>query len=159
MDSTQKQVASLGRGPQRTDPLREEQLRELQAQLESLGSKMRQMEALERTFSQTQPQLEVRGCRQKAQTQGEWLDVISPNVAPLTQKTQQEEELMKKKLQAALQEVCVHLSTPSVRAARFHRHSLGFFFLSDSKTRSWMNLLFPDKPTRKFSLPKIKNWK
>uniref|UniRef100_H3DG48 E3 ubiquitin-protein ligase CHFR n=1 Tax=Tetraodon nigroviridis TaxID=99883 RepID=H3DG48_TETNG len=77
VDSTQKQVASLGRGPQRTDPLREEQLRELQAQLESLGSKMRQMEALERTFSQTQPQLE---------------------------KTQQEEELMKKKLQAALQE-------------------------------------------------------
>lgn len=59
MDSTQKQVASLGKEPQKTDPLREEQVRELQAQLESLRSKMYQMEALERTFSETQRQLEV----------------------------------------------------------------------------------------------------
>lgn len=60
MDSTQKQVASLDAEPEKTDPLREEQLRELQAQLETLRSKMHQMEALERTFSQTQRQLEVR---------------------------------------------------------------------------------------------------
>lgn len=59
MDSTQKQVASLGKEPQKTDPLREEQVRELQAQLETLSSKMHQMEALERTFSETQQQLEV----------------------------------------------------------------------------------------------------
>lgn len=60
MDSTQKQVASLGKEPRRGDPLREEQVRELQAQLETLRSKMHQMEALERTFSKTQGQLEVR---------------------------------------------------------------------------------------------------
>lgn len=60
MDSTQKQVASLGKEPQKTYPLREEQVRELQAQLETLRSKMHQMEALERTFSETQRQLEVR---------------------------------------------------------------------------------------------------
>lgn len=59
MDSTQKQVEWLGEEPQRTDPLREVQVRELQAQLESLRSKMHQMEALERSFSQTQRQLEV----------------------------------------------------------------------------------------------------
>lgn len=59
MDSTQKQVASLGKEPQKTDPLREEQVRELQAQLETLSSKMHQMEALERSFSETQQQLEV----------------------------------------------------------------------------------------------------
>lgn len=60
MDSTQKQVASLGTEPEKTDPLREEQVRELQAQLETLRSKMHQMEALERTFSDAQRQLEVR---------------------------------------------------------------------------------------------------
>eukprot|EP00066_Takifugu_rubripes_P021216 XP_011610482.1 PREDICTED: E3 ubiquitin-protein ligase RNF8 isoform X3 [Takifugu rubripes] len=79
VDSTQKQVESLGEEPQQTDPLREVQVRELQAQLETLRSKMHQMEALERSFSQTQQQLEA-------------------------QKTQQEEKLMKKKLQDALQE-------------------------------------------------------
>lgn len=62
MDSTQKQVESLGEEPQQTDPLREVQVRELQAQLETLRSKMRQMEALERSFSQTQQQLEVSDC-------------------------------------------------------------------------------------------------
>lgn len=67
MDSTQKQVASLGKEPQKTDPLREEQVRELQAQLESLRSKMHQMEALERTFSETQRQLEVRVGHEMAQ--------------------------------------------------------------------------------------------
>lgn len=67
MDSAQKQVASLGQEPQTSDPVREEQLRELQAQLETLRTKMRQMETLERTFSQTQRQLEVRGCHQMMQ--------------------------------------------------------------------------------------------
>lgn len=62
MDSTQKQVESLGEEPQQTDPLREVQVRELQAQLETLRSKMHQMEALERSFSQTQRQLEVSDC-------------------------------------------------------------------------------------------------
>lgn len=67
MDSTQKQVASLGKEPQKTDPLREEQVRELQAQLETLRSKMHQMEALERAFSETQRQLEVRAGHDMAQ--------------------------------------------------------------------------------------------
>lgn len=67
MNSTQKQVASLGKEPQKTDPLREEQIRELQAQLETLRSKMHQMEALEKTFSKTQRQLEVRLCHQMVQ--------------------------------------------------------------------------------------------
>lgn len=62
MDSTRKQVASLGEEPQKTDPLREVQVRELQAQLETLRSKMHQMEALERSFCETQRQLEVSGC-------------------------------------------------------------------------------------------------
>lgn len=67
MDSTQKQVASLGKEPQKTNPLREEQVGELQAQLETLRAKMHQMEALERTFSETRQQLEVRVCHQMVQ--------------------------------------------------------------------------------------------
>lgn len=66
MDSTQKQVASLCGEPQKTDPLREEQVKELQVQLETLRSKMHQMEALERSFSETQLQLEVGDCHKAA---------------------------------------------------------------------------------------------
>lgn len=60
VDDTQRQVASLGEEPQRTDPLREEQVRELQGQLEALRAKMHQMESLEKSFSETKRQLEVR---------------------------------------------------------------------------------------------------
>uniref|UniRef100_A0A1A8JTE5 E3 ubiquitin-protein ligase CHFR n=1 Tax=Nothobranchius kuhntae TaxID=321403 RepID=A0A1A8JTE5_NOTKU len=79
VDDTQKQVSSLGGEPRRADPLRGEQVRELQGQLETLRAKMCQMKTLERTFSETRRQLEE-------------------------QKTQQQEELMKKQLEEALQE-------------------------------------------------------
>ena len=63
VDDTQRQVASLGGEPQKTDPLREEQVRELQGQLETLRAKMHRMETLEKSFSETKRQLEVRsGC-------------------------------------------------------------------------------------------------
>lgn len=61
MDDTQRQVASLGGAPQRAHPLREEHVRELQAQLETLRAKMHRMETLEKSFSRTKRQLEVRG--------------------------------------------------------------------------------------------------
>lgn len=79
VDDTERQVASLEGEPQQTDPLREEQVRELQAQLETLRSKMHCMETLEKSFSETKRQLEA-------------------------QKTQQQEELLKKQLEEALQE-------------------------------------------------------
>ncbi|XP_017267264.1 E3 ubiquitin-protein ligase rnf8 isoform X2 [Kryptolebias marmoratus] len=79
VDDTQRQVASLEGEPRQDDPLRGEQVRELQGQLEMLRAKMHQMETLERTFSETKRQLEE-------------------------QKTQQQEELMKKQLEEALQE-------------------------------------------------------
>ncbi|XP_070843299.1 E3 ubiquitin-protein ligase rnf8 isoform X2 [Chaetodon trifascialis] len=79
VDDTQRRVASLGGEPQKTDPLREEQVRELQGQLETLRAKMHRMETLEKSFSETKRQLEA-------------------------QKTQQQEELLKKQLVEALQE-------------------------------------------------------
>ncbi|KAM9338985.1 E3 ubiquitin-protein ligase rnf8 isoform 2-T2 [Symphorus nematophorus] len=79
VDSTQRQVASLEGEPQRTDPLREEQVRELQGQLEALRAKMHRMETLKKSFSETKRQLEA-------------------------EKTQQQEELLKKQLEEALQE-------------------------------------------------------
>lgn len=75
MDSTQKQVASLGQEPQRTDP---GQVSELQSQLETLRSKMRQMEALERSFSESQRQLEVSRRRN-----GGGSDAASPNAVAI----------------------------------------------------------------------------
>nr|XP_046230066.1 E3 ubiquitin-protein ligase rnf8 isoform X2 [Scatophagus argus] len=79
VDDTQRQVASLGGEPQRADPLREEQVRELQGQLEALRAKMHRMETLKKSFSETKRQLEA-------------------------QKTKQQEDLMKKQLEEALQE-------------------------------------------------------
>ncbi|XP_020483980.1 E3 ubiquitin-protein ligase rnf8 isoform X2 [Labrus bergylta] len=79
VDDTERQVAYLGGEPQQTDPLREEQVKELQGQLETLRTKMHCMETLEKSFSETKRQLEA-------------------------QKTQQQEELMKKQLEEALQE-------------------------------------------------------
>lgn len=76
---TQRQVASLGGEPRQADPLREEHVRELQGQLETLRAKMHRMETLEKSFSETKRQLEA-------------------------QKTQQQEELLKKQLEEALQE-------------------------------------------------------
>lgn len=60
MDDTERQVASLGGEPQKTDPLREEQVRELHIQLETLRAKMHRMETLEKSFSESKRQLEVR---------------------------------------------------------------------------------------------------
>ncbi|KAM4529142.1 E3 ubiquitin-protein ligase rnf8 isoform 2-T2 [Fundulus diaphanus] len=79
VNDTQRQVESLGGEPQQADPLRGEQVRELQGQLQALRAKMHRMETLERSFSETKKQLEE-------------------------QKTQQQEELMKKQLEEALHE-------------------------------------------------------
>ncbi|XP_042359360.1 E3 ubiquitin-protein ligase rnf8 isoform X1 [Plectropomus leopardus] len=79
VDDTQRQVASLGGQPRQADPLREEHVRELQGQLEMLRAKMQRMETLEKSFSETKRQLEA-------------------------EKTQQQEELLKKQLDEALQE-------------------------------------------------------
>ncbi|XP_043963186.1 E3 ubiquitin-protein ligase rnf8 isoform X3 [Gambusia affinis] len=79
VSDTQRQVKSLEGEPRQADPLREEQVRELQGQLEALRAKMHRMETLEKSFSETKRQLEE-------------------------QKTQQQEELMKKQLEEALQE-------------------------------------------------------
>lgn len=62
MDSTQRQVASLEVEPRQADPLREEQVKELDGQLETLRAKMHRMETLEKSFSDTKRQLEVRDC-------------------------------------------------------------------------------------------------
>lgn len=59
MFNTQRQVALLGQ-PQKTDLLKEEQVRELQGQLEALRAKMHRMETLEKNFSEIKKQLEVR---------------------------------------------------------------------------------------------------
>uniref|UniRef100_UPI003AB082EE E3 ubiquitin-protein ligase rnf8 isoform X2 n=1 Tax=Centroberyx gerrardi TaxID=166262 RepID=UPI003AB082EE len=79
VDDTQRRVASLEGEPQQVDPLKEEQVRELQSQLETLKTKMHRMETLEKSFSETKKQLEA-------------------------QKTRQQDELLKKKLDDALQE-------------------------------------------------------
>ncbi|XP_068433873.1 E3 ubiquitin-protein ligase rnf8 isoform X2 [Clinocottus analis] len=77
VDDTQRQVASLGVEPHQADPLRGEHVSELHGQLETLRAKMHRMETLEKSFSKRQ--LEA-------------------------QKTQQQEELLKKQLEEALQE-------------------------------------------------------
>lgn len=59
VDDTQRQVACLEVEPQQADPVREEQVRELQGQLETLRAKMHRMEKLEKSFSETKRQLEV----------------------------------------------------------------------------------------------------
>ncbi|CAJ1077084.1 E3 ubiquitin-protein ligase rnf8 isoform X2 [Xyrichtys novacula] len=79
VDHTERQVASLGGEPRQTDPLREEQVKKLQSQLEMLRAKMHRMETLEKSFSEPKRQLEA-------------------------QKTRQQEEPMKKQLEEALQE-------------------------------------------------------
>ncbi|KAL3052327.1 hypothetical protein OYC64_004971 [Pagothenia borchgrevinki] len=79
VDDTQRQVASFGGEPQQADPLREEQVRELQGQLETLRAKMHRMETLEKSLGETKRKLEE-------------------------EKTQQQEELLKKQLDEALQE-------------------------------------------------------
>ncbi|XP_047430283.1 E3 ubiquitin-protein ligase rnf8 isoform X2 [Mugil cephalus] len=79
VDDTQRQVASLEGEPRQADPHREVQVKELQTQLETLRAKMHRMETLEKSFSETKRQLEE-------------------------QKTQQQEELLKKQLEGALQE-------------------------------------------------------
>lgn len=79
VDDTQRQVASFGGKPQQADPLREEQVRELQGQLETLRAKMHRMETLEKSLGETKRKLEE-------------------------EKTQQQEELLKKQLDEALQE-------------------------------------------------------
>ncbi|XP_029281174.1 E3 ubiquitin-protein ligase rnf8 isoform X2 [Cottoperca gobio] len=79
VDDTQRQVSSLGGQPKQADPLREEHVRELHGQLETLRAKMHRMETLEKSFSETKRQLEA-------------------------EKTQHQEELMKKQLHDALQE-------------------------------------------------------
>lgn len=61
MDDTERQVASLGYEPQQSDPLKEEQVRGLQGQLETLRAKMHRMETFEKSFNETRRQLEVRG--------------------------------------------------------------------------------------------------
>ncbi|XP_033932562.1 E3 ubiquitin-protein ligase rnf8 isoform X1 [Pseudochaenichthys georgianus] len=79
VNDTQRQVASFGGKPQQADPLREEQVRELQGQLETLRAKMHRMETLEKSLGETKRKLEE-------------------------EKTQQQEELLKKQLDEALQE-------------------------------------------------------
>ncbi|XP_030577664.1 E3 ubiquitin-protein ligase rnf8 isoform X1 [Archocentrus centrarchus] len=79
VDDTQRQVASLEGEPQQADPLRGEQVRELRGQLDALRAKMHRMETLEKSFSESKRQLEE-------------------------QKTQQQEELLKKQLEEALHE-------------------------------------------------------
>uniref|UniRef100_A0A3Q1F425 E3 ubiquitin-protein ligase CHFR n=1 Tax=Acanthochromis polyacanthus TaxID=80966 RepID=A0A3Q1F425_9TELE len=79
VDATQRQVASLEGEPQQADPFKEEQVRELHGQLQMLRAKMDRMAALEKSFSETRRQLEE-------------------------QKTQQQEEVLKKQLEGALQE-------------------------------------------------------
>ncbi|CAK6962732.1 E3 ubiquitin-protein ligase rnf8 isoform X1 [Scomber scombrus] len=79
VDDTQRQVACLEGEPRRTDPLKEEQVKELQGQLETLRAKMHSMETLEKSFNEAKRQLEE-------------------------QKTKHQEELLKKQLEEALQE-------------------------------------------------------
>lgn len=78
VDNTQRQVASLEGEPRQADPLREEQVKELQGQLETLRAKMHRMETLEKSFSETKRQLEVRGF----------------SVAPFTQRNMNNQHLL-----------------------------------------------------------------
>ncbi|CAL8393444.1 unnamed protein product [Arctogadus glacialis] len=75
---TQKQLATLEGTSQQGDASQEAQVRELQGQLGALRTKTQHMETLEKSFSQTRAQL--------------------------AQKTKQEEEVLKKQLEDALQE-------------------------------------------------------
>ncbi|XP_023120123.1 E3 ubiquitin-protein ligase rnf8 isoform X2 [Amphiprion ocellaris] len=79
VDDTQRQVASLEGEPRQADPFGEEQVRELHGQLQMLRAKMDRMATLEKSFSETRRQL-------------------------AEQKTQQQEEVLKKQLEGALQE-------------------------------------------------------
>ncbi|XP_055005784.1 E3 ubiquitin-protein ligase rnf8 isoform X2 [Boleophthalmus pectinirostris] len=79
VDSTERQVASLEGQPRQSASFREEQVRELQSQLETLRAKMDKMKTLEKSFNEAKRQLE-------------------------DQKTQQQEEHLKKQLEDALQE-------------------------------------------------------
>lgn len=79
VDSTERQVASLEGQPRQSAPFREEQVRELQSQLETLRAKMDKMKTLEKSFNEAKRQLEE-------------------------QKTHQQEEHLKKQLEDALQE-------------------------------------------------------
>ncbi|XP_061562983.1 E3 ubiquitin-protein ligase rnf8 isoform X3 [Cololabis saira] len=79
VDDTQRQVASLEGRPRQALALRGEQVLGLHSQLEMLRAKMHRMETLEKSFSETKRLLEE-------------------------QKTHQQEELMKKQLEEALQE-------------------------------------------------------
>lgn len=79
VDSTERQVASLEDQPRRSDPVREEQVKELQSQLETLKAKMEKMKTLEKSFNDAKGQLKE-------------------------QKTQQQEEHLKKQLEEAIQE-------------------------------------------------------
>ncbi|CAL8317820.1 unnamed protein product [Merluccius merluccius] len=76
VNDTQKQVASLEGTSQQGDAAKEAQVRELQGQLGALRTKMQHMETLEKTFNQPKTHL----------------------------KTKQEEEVLKKQLEEALQE-------------------------------------------------------
>ncbi|XP_053301407.1 E3 ubiquitin-protein ligase rnf8 isoform X2 [Pleuronectes platessa] len=78
-DDVQRRLASPEGRPQQADPLGGEQVREPQGQLETPGDKIHRMETLEKTFSETKRQLEAA-------------------------KTQQQDELLKKQLEDALQE-------------------------------------------------------
>ncbi|KAM3861035.1 E3 ubiquitin-protein ligase rnf8 [Diretmus argenteus] len=78
VDDTQRQVASM-EAPQQGDPLREEQVKEVQSQLKLLRAKMHRMETLAKSFNETKKQLEA-------------------------QKTQLQEELLEKNFEEALQE-------------------------------------------------------
>ncbi|XP_077366514.1 E3 ubiquitin-protein ligase rnf8 [Festucalex cinctus] len=80
LDMIQMQVASLEGEPGSSDPLREEQINNLQGQLKSLQAKMKKMEMFEKTYSENMRQQE----------------------AKKTQKVQK--ELMEKQLEDALQE-------------------------------------------------------
>lgn len=79
MDTTQRRVAALEGAQLQDDPHRGEQVKELQTQLEVLRGQVHKMEVLEKSISETEKRLEV-------------------------QKTQQQEELLKNKLEEALQE-------------------------------------------------------
>ncbi|XP_072312137.1 E3 ubiquitin-protein ligase rnf8 isoform X2 [Eucyclogobius newberryi] len=79
VDSTERQVATLEVRPRQSAPFREEQVRELQGQLETLRAKMMKMKTLEKSFNEAKRQVKE-------------------------QKTQQQEERLKKQLEDALQE-------------------------------------------------------
>lgn len=59
VDDTQRKVDCLEGEQRQGDSVREEQVRELQGQLETLRATMHRMETLEKTFSESKKQLEV----------------------------------------------------------------------------------------------------